>query len=79
MPPQESRAKAKSLSKSSTTVHSNKRDLEDGIEGVHSPLEVLYDIYPGSHTAYATAGESESIIGLFEDIESAVSTGSLRE
>jgi len=48
----------------------NKRDLEDGIEGVRSALGVLREYYGGAETAHATAGESEGIIGLLEVIES---------
>ena len=48
----------------------NKRDLEDGIEGVRSALGVLRDYYGGADTAHATAGESGGIIGLREVIES---------
>ena len=42
----------------------NKRDREDGIEGVRSALGVLRDYYGGADTAHATAGESGGIIGL---------------
>merc|ERR1712064_205416 len=48
----------------------NKRDLEDGIEGVRSALGVLRDNNGGADTAHATAGESGGIIGLLEVIES---------
>ena len=48
----------------------NKRDLEDGVEGVRSAPGVLRDNYGGSDTAHATAGESGGIIGLPEVIES---------
>ena len=48
----------------------NKRDLEDGIEGVRSALGVLRDYYGGADTAHGTAGESGGIIGLREVIES---------
>merc|ERR1712136_434777 len=48
----------------------NKRDLEEGIEGVRSALGVLRDYYGGAETAHATAGESTGIIGLLEVIES---------
>ena len=42
----------------------NKRDLEDGIEGVRSAPGVLRDNCGGADTAHATAGESGGIIGL---------------
>ena len=48
----------------------NKRDLEDGIEGVRSALGVLRDYHGGADTAHATAGESGGSIGLREVIES---------
>jgi len=48
----------------------NKRDLEDGIDGVRTALGVLREYYGGADTAHATAGESEGIIGLLEVIES---------
>ena len=48
----------------------NKRDLEDGIEGVRSALGVLRDNYGGADTAHATAGESGGSIGMREVIES---------
>ena len=48
----------------------NKRDLEDGIEGVRSALGVLRDYNGGADTSRATAGESGGIIGLHEVIES---------
>ena len=48
----------------------NKRDLEDGIEGVRSALGVLRDYHGGADTAHATAGESGGIIGLREVFES---------
>ena len=48
----------------------NKRDLENGIEGVRSALGVLRGYYGGADTAHATAGDSEGIMGLLEVIES---------
>ena len=51
----------------------NKRDLDDGMEGVRSAHGLRRDS-GGARTACETAGESEGNIGFFEVIESDFST-----
>ena len=46
----------------------NKRDLEDGVEGVRSAPGVLRDYNGGADTAHATAGESGGSIGMLEEM-----------
>ena len=51
------------------SVASNKRDLDDGMEGVRSALGVRRD-FGGARTVLETAGEMKGIIGLPEGVES---------
>jgi predicted nucleic acid-binding Zn-ribbon protein len=49
----------------------NKKDLEEGIAGVRSALNILREYYGAEHTAHETAnGEAGGIVGLLEVIES---------
>ena len=50
-------------------LETNKRDLDDGMEGVRSALGVRRDS-GGAWTARATTGEKKVVIGLPEGIES---------